>query len=80
MSKAAPYQDDQKLGADLPRECPPGQVSDSSYKTSGRTATESVPVVDDNAPVEDPMKLGKADSDEQLGMSSFPFPPVGCNL
>ena len=65
-SKAAPYQQDTKEGADLPREAPPGQVNDPSYKTRG---TESVPVVDDDAPVEDPMKTEQADSDRQLGMS-----------
>ncbi|KAK4033591.1 hypothetical protein C8A01DRAFT_19493 [Parachaetomium inaequale] len=62
MSKAAPYQVDE-TGADLPRECPPGQVSDPSYKTRG---TESVPVVDDDAPVEDPINPAQADSDRQL--------------
>jgi hypothetical protein len=66
MSKAAPYQVDE-AGADLPRECPPGQVSDPSYKTRG---TESVPVVDDEAPVDDPIKPGQADSDQQLGAFS----------
>jgi hypothetical protein len=69
-SKAAPYQQDTKEGADLPRKTPPGQVSDASYKTCG---TEPVPVVDDDAPVEDAMKLGQADSDRQLGMSLFVF-------
>jgi hypothetical protein len=67
-SQAAPYQQDTKEGANLPREAPPGQVNDPSYKTRG---TESVPVVDDDAPVEDPMKMGQADSDQQLGTSFF---------
>lgn len=67
-SQAAPYQQDTKEGAELPREAPPGQVNDPSYKTSG---TESVPVIDDDAQVEDPMKAEEADSDRQLGMS-FP--------
>jgi hypothetical protein len=69
-SKAAPYQQNIKEGADLPREAPPGQVGDPSYKTRG---TESVPVVDDDAPLENPMKMGQADSDRQLGMSFFCF-------
>jgi hypothetical protein len=69
-SKAAPYQQDLNEGADLPRVAPPGQVSDPSYKTRG---TESVPVVDDDAPVEDPMKTRQADSDRQLGVSLFVF-------
>jgi hypothetical protein len=73
MTEAAPYQSDEKLGADLPREAPPGQVNDPSYKTSD--GTEAVPVVDDDAPVEDPMKPGQADTDKQLGMLS-PFYPV----
>jgi len=63
MTEAAPYQNDEKLGADLPREAPPGQVNDPSYKTKG---TEAVPVVDDDAQIEDPMKPGSADSDKQL--------------
>ena len=67
MTEAAPYQSDEKLGTDLPREAPPGQVNDPSYKTSG--GTQAVPVVDDDAPVEDPMKPGRADTDKQLGMS-----------
>jgi len=67
MSKAAPYQEDTKPGADLPREAPPGQVYDPSYKTENKG--ETVPVVDDDAPVEEPMKLGNADSDQQLGTS-----------
>ncbi len=66
MSKAAPYQEDDKLGDELAREAPPGQVNDPSYKTSAKN--EAVPVVDDDAPVEEPMKLGNADSDQQLGM------------
>lgn len=66
MSKAAPYQDDDKLGAELPREAPPGQVNDPSYKTS---KSEAVPVVDDDEPVEGGKSLGgSADSDQQLGM------------
>ncbi|KAH6838578.1 hypothetical protein B0I37DRAFT_419511 [Chaetomium sp. MPI-CAGE-AT-0009] len=67
MTEAAPYQSDDKPGADLPREAPTGQVNDPSYKTG---ATETVPVVDDDATesvrVEDPMKPGRADSDRQL--------------
>ncbi|KAK0738663.1 hypothetical protein B0T18DRAFT_422538 [Schizothecium vesticola] len=64
MSKTAhPYADD-KPGAELPEDAPTGQVNDPSYKTSG---DETVPVVDDDAPVEDPVGgLGDADSDKQL--------------
>jgi hypothetical protein len=65
MSKTAhPYQDD-KLGAELPPEAPEGRVNDPSYKTG---KNEPVPVIDDEAQIEDPMKLGKADSSKQLGM------------
>jgi len=64
MTEAAPYQSDEKLGANLPREAPPGQVNDPSYKTSG--GTQAVPVVDDDAPVDDPVKPGRADTDRQL--------------
>jgi hypothetical protein len=65
MSQAAPYQVQKEEGAELPREAPPGQVSDPSYKTG--KGEGPVPVVDDDAPVEDPMTLGKADTDKQLG-------------
>lgn len=64
MTESAPYQRDDKLGASLERDAPPGQVNDPSYKTRGN---EAVPVVDDDAPVDDPMKPGSADSDRQLG-------------
>ncbi|KAL2150562.1 hypothetical protein VTH82DRAFT_7125 [Thermothelomyces myriococcoides] len=63
MTESAPYQRDDKLGASLERDAPPGQVNDPSYKTRGN---EAVPVVDDDAPVDDPMKPGSADSDRQL--------------
>lgn len=65
MSKTAhPYADD-KPGAELPDDAPTGQVNDPSYKSSDNDA---VPVVDDDAPVEDPVGgLGNADSDKQLG-------------
>ncbi|KAL2145273.1 hypothetical protein VTI28DRAFT_7641 [Corynascus sepedonium] len=63
MTESAPYQRDDKIGADLAREAPPGQVNDPSYKTSG---TSSVPVVDDDAHIDDPMQPGNADSDKQL--------------
>jgi len=65
MSKTAhPYADD-KPGAELPEDAPTGQVNDPSYKTSGNV---TVPVVDDDAPVEEPVDgLGNADSDKQLG-------------
>ncbi len=65
MSKTAHHYQDDKPGAELPSEAPTGQVSDSSYKT-GRN--EPVPVVSDDAKIEDPMNLGNADSDKQLGM------------
>jgi hypothetical protein len=65
MSKAAPYQQDNQLGAELDKNAPEGQVYDPSYKTG---KNEPVPVIDDEAQVEDPMKPGSADSDKQLGM------------
>lgn len=64
MSKVANAYADDKEGAELPKGAPPGQVSDSSYKTR---MNEPVPVMGDNAPVEDPMRPGEADSDRQLG-------------
>jgi hypothetical protein len=63
MTEAAPYQQDTKEGAELPRGAPTGQVNDPSYKTK---RNETVPVVDDDAPLEG-RGLGKADSDAQLG-------------
>ncbi|AEO68669.1 bce728d1-ffa4-4b48-b5b8-b96eab7526a2 [Thermothielavioides terrestris] len=63
MSQAAPYQRDEKLGAQLPPEAPEGQVSDPSYKTG---KDEPVPVVGDEEPVAEPMKPGQADTDKQL--------------
>ncbi|KAK4097178.1 hypothetical protein N658DRAFT_413125, partial [Parathielavia hyrcaniae] len=60
--QAAPYQVDEP-GDSLPRGAPPGQVSDPSYKTS---KGEEVPVVDDDAPLDDPMKPDQADSSKQL--------------
>ncbi|KAK3935195.1 hypothetical protein QBC46DRAFT_358443 [Diplogelasinospora grovesii] len=63
MSKVAYAYSDDKAGDELPKGAPEGQVNDPSYKTS---KNEAVPVIDDDAPVEDPMKPGKADSDAQL--------------
>lgn len=68
MSKVAHAYSDDKPGAELPKGAPEGQVNDPSYKT-GRN--EAVPVIDDDAPVEDPMRPGAADSDKQLG--EFPL-------
>lgn len=64
MSKVAHAYADDKPGADLPKEAPDGQVNDPSYKTK---STEAVPVIDDDAPVEDPVRPEEADSDKQLG-------------
>ncbi|EAA26855.1 hypothetical protein GE21DRAFT_5148 [Neurospora crassa] len=49
--------------ANFSNEAPSGQVNDPSYKTKG---TEAVPVIDDNAPVEDGLLPEEADSDRQL--------------
>ncbi|CCC11548.1 hypothetical protein SMACR_04537 [Sordaria macrospora] len=64
MSKVAHAYADDKPGANLPNEAPAGQVNDPSYKTKG--STEAVPVIDDDAPVEDPIRPEEADSDKQL--------------
>lgn len=45
-------------------EAPSGIVADDSYKTGGN---EPVPVVSDDAPVEDPIDDKTADTDAQLG-------------
>ncbi|KAK3986469.1 hypothetical protein QBC44DRAFT_248111, partial [Cladorrhinum sp. PSN332] len=63
MSKTGFRYKDDKEGASLPKEAPTGIVDDSSYKTKGN---ESVPVVGDNARVEDPIDSKTADSDRQL--------------
>lgn len=65
MSKVAHAYTDDKPGADLPKEAPEGQVNDPSYKTS---SNEAIPVIDDDAAVEDPIRPGDADSDKQLRM------------
>ncbi|KAH7029670.1 uncharacterized protein B0I36DRAFT_375078 [Microdochium trichocladiopsis] len=69
MSKVAHAYTDDKEGATLPPEAPDGQVSDSSYSTG---KSEPIPVQDDTAPVEDPSRPEKANSDEQLGKHCFP--------
>ncbi|KAK4460503.1 hypothetical protein QBC42DRAFT_298560 [Cladorrhinum samala] len=63
MSKTGHRYTDDKEGASLPNEAPTGLVDDASYKTKGN---ESIPVVDDKAPVEDPINARTADSDKQL--------------
>ncbi|KXX75772.1 hypothetical protein MMYC01_207447 [Madurella mycetomatis] len=63
MSKVAHAYSDDKPGAPLPKEAPEGQVDDPSYKTS---KNEAVPVIDDTDTVEDPVRPGAADSDQQL--------------
>jgi hypothetical protein len=65
MSKVAHAYTDDKPSTPLPADAPEGQVDDPSYKTG---KNEAVPVIDDNEPVEDPMRPGQADSDKQLGM------------
>ncbi|KAK4114411.1 hypothetical protein N656DRAFT_777614 [Canariomyces notabilis] len=63
MSKVAHAYTDDKPSDPLPADAPEGQVDDPSYKTG---KNEAVPVIDDNEPVEDPMRPGQADSDKQL--------------
>ncbi|KAJ4289998.1 hypothetical protein N0V88_006799 [Collariella sp. IMI 366227] len=64
MSKAPAYTEDTKLGADLPRDAPTGQVYDDSYRTHGMNQPN--PVVSDDAPVEDPMAKENPDSEAML--------------
>ncbi|KAI1199097.1 hypothetical protein F5X97DRAFT_342045 [Nemania serpens] len=47
------------------REAPTGQVNDSSY-VSAKSDAASVPVVSDEAAIEEHFKPGEADSDQQL--------------
>ncbi|KAK4202094.1 hypothetical protein QBC40DRAFT_252369 [Triangularia verruculosa] len=63
MSKFGRAYTDDKEGSQIPQEAPDGVVADPSYKTDGN---QPVPVIDDNESVENPIKLGSADSDKQL--------------
>lgn len=65
MSKAAYQTTDDRSG--VPEDdsnAPTGQVSDDSYATG---KTEAVPVVGDDAHVEDPIQADGADTDQALG-------------
>ncbi|KAI1124822.1 hypothetical protein F5Y10DRAFT_21681 [Nemania abortiva] len=69
MSKASQRETDDRRGeAEDIQEAPTGQVNDDSYTTSGGRGgnTDSVPVVNDNTAVEDPIATDTADSDKQL--------------
>ncbi|KAI1300594.1 hypothetical protein F5Y03DRAFT_397071 [Xylaria venustula] len=68
MSKSSWSETDDRRGVpeDI-REAPTGQVNDDSYVTEGRNA-QPVPVVGDEASIEDPVRPEKADSDEQLSI------------
>ncbi|KAK0622736.1 hypothetical protein B0T14DRAFT_564161 [Immersiella caudata] len=65
MSKSGHAYTDDKLGAEIPEGAPEDQMNDPSYK-SRRGDREPIAVIDDDAPVEDPIKESEADSDKQL--------------
>jgi hypothetical protein len=70
MTTAGHALTDDKLGAEpLPEGAPTGQVNDPSYK-SRRGDRGPIAVIDDDAPVEDPIRASEADSDKQLGTTS----------
>ncbi|KAI0431895.1 hypothetical protein F5Y09DRAFT_354423 [Xylaria sp. FL1042] len=66
MSKSSWRETDDRRGEpeDI-REAPTGQLNDDSYATQNKNA-ESVPVVSDEASIEDPVRPGQADSNAQL--------------
>ncbi|KAI1347443.1 hypothetical protein F5Y01DRAFT_295124 [Xylaria sp. FL0043] len=66
MSKSSWRETDDRSGEpeDI-REAPTGQVNDDSYTTENKN-TESVPVVSDEAAIEDPVRPEQADTNEQL--------------
>ncbi|TDZ41470.1 hypothetical protein CTRI78_v009584 [Colletotrichum trifolii] len=63
MSKNSWPQSDEKASS-LPADAPEGQVYDDSY--ASRSGQDSVPVIKDDAQVEDPVDPATADSDKQL--------------
>ncbi|CAI4212822.1 unnamed protein product [Parascedosporium putredinis] len=65
MSKYSYQQTDDVASDDLPQGAPDGQVSDNSYARPGGR-NEPIPVVKDEASIEDPINESNADSDQQL--------------
>lgn len=57
--------DDRRTEPEDIREAPTGQVNDNSY-VSAKSDTASVPVIGDEAAIEDHVKPGEADSEQQL--------------
>lgn len=57
--------DDRRTEPEDIQEAPTGQVNDNSY-LSAKGDNASVPVVSDEADIEDPIEAGEADSDQQL--------------
>ena len=57
---------------DIPQssDVPMGDSTDNSY--ASRTGQSTIPVLKDEAGVEDPIDAGTADSDETLGMLHYP--------
>ncbi|KAK5631101.1 hypothetical protein RRF57_006816 [Xylaria bambusicola] len=68
MSKYSYAETDDRRGQpkDI-REAPTGEFNDNSY--ASRQSNESVPVVGDQASVEDPIRPEEAGSDQQLSAS-----------
>ncbi|RYP42570.1 hypothetical protein DL767_000094 [Monosporascus sp. MG133] len=69
MSKVAYHQSDDKERTTTGvrgNEVPEGQVQDDSFVLGADKKGEPVPVVGDNAKVEDPIDAREADSDRQL--------------
>jgi len=68
MSKNLRSQADIASNRDVLGNAPEGQVQDDSY-TMGNRNKEPIPVLKDDAVIEDPVKPSSADSDEMLGES-----------
>ena len=68
-NRADEYDREDTTTDDLPQG---GDTVDNSYATSG-SANESIPVVKDDAPVDQPNDGLNPDSDEALGIAPGPF-------
>lgn len=58
--------------AEYENEAPTGKVADDSYVSRSGHKDEEIPVMSDEAKVEDPIDESKADTDEQLGKHFHP--------
>lgn len=59
----------EEVNDQVPSDVPSGDKGDNDY--ASRTGQSEIPVVKDEAQIEDPINPDNADSDEQLGMVSL---------